>query len=149
MADPDEDALSWAGEDDPSLVTTTADAKAEKPKVAATAAAATVTQVVIDPPAKPATSSLLLVTYGLLAGVYLLYTVGWVITIRRGDPGAGISDAFAKLMFQLTEGLAIASPALWFAAAILLTVRRKPIVRLLWLLIGTLVVIPWPFLLGV
>lgn len=149
MADPDEDALSWAGEDDPSLVSTIANAKAEKSKRADAAAAATVTKVVIDSPAKPATSSLLLVTYGLLAGVYLLYTVGWVITIRRGNPGAGISDPFAKIMFQLTEGLAIASPALWFAAVILLTVRRKPIVRLLWLLVGIVVVIPWPFLLGV
>ena len=39
-------------------------------------------------------------------------------------------------MFQLGEFLAIARPALWFVAAFILTRGRKPLVRLLWLLVG-------------
>lgn len=152
MSDPDDDALSWAGEKDPSLVASGKPAVGNQksaaapasPAASATLAAPAVSKV--DDAAKPTTPSILLVSYGVLAGAFLIYTLGWVISVQRtGIPVAGSLDA---IMFQLGLGLAIASPALWFAASLVLTRGRKPIVRLLWLLVGLVAVLPWPFVLG-
>lgn len=122
----DDSALSWAG-DEP--------AKSETPTVAPARAEG------------PATSSILLVTWGVLGGVYLIYTVGWIISVTRG--GGVQPTLLGEILFQLGELLAIASPALWVVAAFALTRGRRPIVRLLWLVIGLIVVLPWPFALGV
>lgn len=136
-ADPDEDALAWAGDSDP----THADAKLPKPQrveVVETTAAA-----------KPAIPAPLLITYGILAGIYLIYTIGWVIAIQRlNQATVASSEALSQIMFLLGEALAVASPALWFGAAFLLTRGRKPIVRLLGILLGLVLVLPWPFVLG-
>ena len=132
-ADPEEDAaLSWAG-DEP--------VKAEpKPRVEVVETAAG---------AKPATPAALLVTYGILAGAYLLYTIGWVISIQRLNAvRVASSEPLNAIMFSLGEALAIASPAIWFGSMFLLSRGRKPIIRLLLLLVGLVAVLPWPFVLG-
>jgi hypothetical protein len=137
-ADPDEEALAWAGDSEsgPSGVDKASAAKAAaKPRV----------KVIVDEAPKPRTSSLLLVTYGILAGAYLIYTLGWVAAIQR--LGASVVGVLAQLMFGLGEGLAIASPAIWFAAVFVLLRGAKPLLRLVWLLVGLAVVIPWGFLL--
>ncbi len=131
--DPDDDeALTWAGDRD----TTHVDAPA--PEV-----------IVVELPpedAAPRTSSLLLIVYGVLAGVYLLYTLGWITSVVRTT--LPVDDLLSGIMYQFGQFLAIASPALWLAAAVLLTRDRKPLVRLLWVVLGLVVVAPWPFLLG-
>jgi hypothetical protein len=92
----------------------------------------------------------LLVTYGIIAGAYLLYTVGWVFSVQRYNATVPVSpEPLNAFMFGLGEILAMLSPALWFAATLLLTRGRKPIIRLLVLLAGLVVVLPWPFVLGV
>jgi hypothetical protein len=128
-ADRDEDALGWAG-----------DERAEAPK-------APRVEVVDGPLAAKSMPAVLLITYGILAGVYLIYTIGWVITVTRST--TTLPTIFGEAMFQLGELLAMASPAMWFASVVLLTRDRKPIVRLALLLVGLVVVVPWPFLLGV
>jgi len=131
--DRDDDALAWAG-DEPTAP------EASSPRVELVDAAAAV---------KPSMPAPVLVTYGILAGVYLIYTIGWVITVQRYNAiTPGSVDVLSAVMFQLGEFLAIASPALWFAAALLLTRSRKPVVRLLVLLAGLVAVLPWPFVLG-
>lgn len=132
--DEDEAALSW-GDADASHV----DAKKPEP------ARVEVQQSPLTE--KPAIPGMLLITYGVLAGIFLIYTIGWVITVTRS--GAASSELLVELMAQLGEFLAIASPALWFATVFLLTRDRKPIVRLLLLMLGLVVVLPWPFVLGV
>ena len=129
----DDEALSWAGDRDSTHV----DAEPAPDIV-----------VVELPPedAAPRTSSLLLVVYGVLAGVYLLYTFGWITSVVRTT--LPVYDLLSGIMYQFGQFLAIASPVLWFAAAVLLTRDRKPVVRLLWVVIGLVVVAPWPFLLG-
>lgn len=145
MADPEEDALSWGDEADathiaaPATAATTPPLKTSQPR----------TEVIVDPAVKPATSSLQLVTYGVLAGAYLIYTIGWVISIQRLNAVQPAStEVLNAIMFGLGEILAIASPVIWFGAAFLLTRGRRPIVRLLWILVGLLAVLPWPFVLG-
>ena len=132
MADPDDDleeGLRWDG--DP----------------ADTAAPRVVRQAPVDE-AEPVEqmSSALLVTYGIIAGVYLLYTVGWVIAATRTSSGSG--DILVQIMFQLGQFLAIAGPPLWFVTVFSLTRTRKPAVRLLWLILGLLLFAPLPFILG-
>lgn len=129
-ADPDEDeaALSWAGDDAPGPQPT---AKAP-----------------VAPPAeaRPTIPAMLLITYGVIAGILLIYTIGWVTVVVTS--GYTAPDLLGEIMWQLGEFLAIASPALWFVTVLLLTRGRKPLVRLLLLVLGLLVVIPWPFILG-
>lgn len=161
----DDDALSWAGDDDPTL-----------------AAAAPVTGRSVSPalggddvpaatgpsPAGPTPtgpspteeldelddraaqsqasgmSSAALVTLGVLGGVYLLYTIGWIVGgLRLQDvvgflgvePAASVPAIF----------VASAAPAIWFAAATLLTRGRAAWQRFAWLAAGAVLLVPWPF----
>jgi len=136
-ADPDDEALAWAGDEKPvgepvtkpvvERVETSSDGDATKPQIPAA----------------------LLIAYGILGGVYLIYTLGWVTSIvRLNAVRAQFADPLSEIMFQFGEFLAIASPVVWFAGVFLLSRGRKPIVRLIWLLVGLAVVLPWPFVLG-
>lgn len=127
--DPDEEALSWAGETDPSHVAA--------PKAVVEAEAA-------KPERASAASSALLIVFGIFAGVYLLYAVGWGIhAFTRSVPVAGV---FPVIMYQFGEFLSIVSPILWAAAVWLLV--KKPVWRVLWLSVGVLLLAPWPFIVG-
>lgn len=133
-ADPDEEALAWAGDErvEPAK-------PAEKPRV----------ELVETAPTKHQIPAVLLVTYGILAGIYLIYTIGWVIAIQRlNQVSVASTEPLNQIMFLITEVLAVASPAIWFLAAVILTRGRKPISRLLAILVGLVAVLPWPFVLG-
>lgn len=90
------------------------------------------------------TGSVELVVLGILAGVYLLYTIGWLITaLRTSVPGISIvSDA----MYALGLWLAVLAAPCWFALALRAGGRR---IRLVWLIAGAVVLAPLPFILGV
>jgi hypothetical protein len=141
-SDDDDEALSWAGDRDLTHV----DGRAIEPDPVddGDADANADDEDAVDQDAAPRTSSLLLVVYGVLAGIYLLYTLGWITSLEF----LPMVDLFSGIMYQFGQFLAIASPALWFAAAVVLTRERKPVVRLLWIVLGLVVVAPWPFLLG-
>ena len=86
-------------------------------------------------------------SYGVLAGIYLLFTVGWAFVVSRTVGSSSV--LLATIMFQLGQFLAIAAAPLWFTATFTLTQGRRPAVRLTWLLIGAVVLLPVPFVLGV
>lgn len=137
--DDDDAAITWAGDSDPSLV-------ASKP----TATASSVPELVEGNESRDSIPSALLVVYGVLAGAYLLYTVGWLVALQRWDAVRGPSnDLLTEAMTQIGFVLAMASPLLWFLTTWVLTRGRKPLVRLLWIVVGLLVVLPWPFVWGV
>jgi hypothetical protein len=150
--DPDEEALTWAGEEDsrPATAATVAKGRSKKTEAGTVdSSGAPDIREVVAPAEKPQVSSLLLVTYGVLAGGYLIYTLGWVVSIQRFAATHPVStDPLTAIMFGVTEFLAIASPVLWFGAVLALTRGAKPIIRLLWLLLGLVAVIPWPFVIG-
>jgi hypothetical protein len=138
--DGDDEALSWAGDESPAPV---------KPRRAADP----VDVIVADEPAETAAepqpvaeraSSVLLVASGVLGGIYLLFTIGWVVTAQT-EPAL---DGLARVMYVLGQWLAVAAPALWFGATLLLTRHRPTPVKLLWLVIGMLLLVPWPFILN-
>lgn len=145
-SDQDDDALTWAGGRDPSHYETPEQKapKPQKPQGAQKSADPTPTED--DPELPPSMSAAVLVSLGILGGVYLLYTVGWFISWRRFLYAS--NDELELVAFHVQQVLAIIAPALWFVVTMLLTRERKPAVRLLWLLAGALVLIPWPFVFG-
>lgn len=164
--DPDDDALRWEGDDDPTLApgwkvvgnpsgSTPADAAAsgratesngttavdhvdgdERAERAATSGDAA------DAAAQPGSAELVLL--GVLGGVYLLYSVGWLIWAISSAPDLG--DPVAQFMYGLGRWLAVLAPALWFGTTLWLASDRRR-ARLLWLIAGALVLVPVPFLL--
>ena len=153
-----EEALSWDGERDASHVAGPQPARtkpAKQNKAGASTGSATdgraSTGSATDGSATDGsatdgpTSSFLLVTYGIVAGVYGLYTVGWITTVLRGG---GTMVILGEVMFQFGEFLAIASAPLWFASAFYLTRGSRPVVRLAWLIAGLVLLVPIPFVLG-
>jgi len=156
----DDDALGWAGDDDPTLVSgsSTTPERADAPAAADPVPAESGTDLpegwavtgspggYVDAPAgKAALSSPALVSLGILAGVYLLYTIGWLIGVGRlTNP---FSDPLAQFMFSLGTWLAIAAPLVWFASSFWLT-RGTPRLRWIWLILGVVLLAPLPFIAG-
>jgi hypothetical protein len=156
----DDEALTWAGGRDPSHYESP-EAKPPKPpkpgkapRIKPKPADATVDtdgaadaddQADADDLA-PAMSAPVLISFGILGGIYLLYTVGWFVSWQR-LPYAD-SDLLSLTAFRIQQVLAILAPPLWFVLTLLFTRNRKPAVRLIWLLIGALVLVPWSFTFG-
>jgi hypothetical protein len=146
--DDDDEALTWAGGRDPSHYETP-EVKPQKPKKPAEASAKPVAdapEAQDDDELPPAASSVVLVALGILGGIYLLYTIGWFVSWQRFLYAS--ADELELIAFHVQQVLAIVGPPLWFVVTLLLTRERKPQVRLLWLLVGALVLIPWPFVFG-
>jgi len=94
-----------------------------------------------EPPAAMGNAALL--ATGILAGVYLLYAIGWLVGGLRLREVAQflVSDA----AYVIALWLAVAAPVVWFGATWLLTRSSRPWVRYVWLGAGVLLLIPWPF----
>jgi hypothetical protein len=167
----DDDALGWAGDDDPTLVSgptgaagalSAAGATPQNSDLAVPTRGGTVAENgqnlpegwavtgspggYVDAPAgRTPMSSPALVGLGILAGVYLLYTIGWLIGAGRLE--TSLTDPLARFMFSLSTWLAIAAPMVWFAASFWLT-RGKPRLRWTWLILGAVLLAPLPFIAG-
>ncbi len=151
MARPDDDALSWDGDDDPTL-DTGAPASVAKPapdtSTPQTPDAATTAPASSEaaPPAEEERAPMgnaMLITIGVLAGFYAIFTIGWVIGGLRLRDAAHY--AVADVAFQGPLWLSVLAPALWFSTVYLLTRRSESWVRLLWLVVGAILLVPWPF----
>ena len=173
----DDDALGWAGDDDPTLQTRSEDADAREnsrtPVDPGAGASAPVSASVTGPVSEPVyaalpdgwsvkgptaaieadaaarsaerspMSSFTLISLGVFGGIYLLFTIGWFIGVSRIDNPLG--DALANFMFSLGTWLAVAAPVAWFAVTLWLTPTR-PRGRILWLLLGVVLLAPLPLL---
>jgi hypothetical protein len=153
----EDDALTWAGGRDPSHYETP-EVKAPKPSKASKTSNPTKATNTTEPALagadgnadadelRPATSGVVLVSLGILGGIYLLYTIGWIISWQRlayTDP-----DLLELGAFRVQQVLAIVAAPLWFGATIFFTRDRRPAFRLLWLVIGALLLVPWSFTFG-
>jgi hypothetical protein len=161
----DDDALTWSGDDDPTLDVGAA------PLPATTDAAPPTTDAA--PPALPDGFTALgkgsdevgrvdsegevthpadrrpmgngmLIALGVFGGVYLLYAIGWLIGGLRLQGGAAY--LVTDVMFQGSLWLAVLAPVLWFATVYLLTRSARAWVRIVWLLGGAALLVPWPFI---
>lgn len=82
---------------------------------------------------------------GVLAGVFLLYTVGWFIGTERIAPVAPVLLG-GDLPFQILKWIAIAAPFIWFVVTFVLTLHSRAWVRFVWLGAGALLLVPWPLI---
>jgi hypothetical protein len=89
-------------------------------------------------------STVLTALFGL---VYLAYSLGWIIGITL-VPLNG-PTLLIEVMYQFSEFLTILASAMWFATVLSLTRKGRAVHRFGWLALGTLVLIPWPIVLGV
>lgn len=96
------------------------------------------------PGEKKPLSSASLVAVGVLAGVYLLLIVGWVIGgLRLQTVSFLVSDAAFVPFFWL----AILAPGLWFVTTWLIARHSATWAKLAWLIAGVVLLLPWPFIL--
>lgn len=88
-------------------------------------------------------STAMLLTLGVVGGVYLLYSIGWVVGGLRLKPLANliVDDAMYVPWFVL----AVAAPALWFLTVWVLTRAKAAWIRIGLLLLGVVLLVPWPF----
>lgn len=91
----------------------------------------------------PHLSTAMLLTLGVVGGVYLLYSIGWVVGGMRLKPLANLIVADA--MYVPWFVLAVAAPALWFLAVWVLTRAKAAWIRIGLLLLGVVLLVPWPF----
>jgi hypothetical protein len=78
--------------------------------------------------------------------VYLGYIVAWLFAVQSNQL-IGIDDRFEQAMSRFGEFFAIVSPALWFFAA--LSLVRSPATRVVVLILGLVVLFPFPLFFGV
>lgn len=85
-----------------------------------------------------------LVALGVLGGVYLLYTIGWIIGgLRLHDVAVFLVSPAA---YVPAFALAVLAPAIWFTTTYVLTRASKTWLRFLWLAAGAVLLVPWPFI---
>ena len=142
--DPDDDAaLRWDDVDDASY--DFGPAPGDEPETAAANAAAETGDA--GRAAGERGRSALLVATSVFGGIYLMYTVGWIIGVAQ-LPLSGI-DLLQEITYQFAEFLAIIAAPVWFVATVVVSRERGAVHRLGWLAVGTLGLVPWPFLLWV
>ncbi|MDQ1128315.1 DNA polymerase III subunit gamma/tau [Microbacterium sp. SORGH_AS_0888] len=176
MARRDDDALSWGDDDPTldTGAAEEPDEWDEKPATALPTAAPrrTVTAVVTNPDGSTSTREVVhphaddrrastkpkadadtapaplgnvaLVLFGVLGGVYALFAVGWYLAGSRYYGFAYFSVEPAG--YIAAWALATAAPVAWFAAVLVLAAKRPVWLRLVLLVVGALVLLPWPFL---
>jgi hypothetical protein len=90
------------------------------------------------------TSPAVLVSFGILGGIYLLFTVAWLITALRNP--TQFQDPLGNAMFVIGLWMAVAAPALWFGGVLVLVTGSHPWRRILCIALGAALFIPWPYL---
>jgi hypothetical protein len=159
----DSDALSWEGDDDGAAVAGSPRRPADRragagadapdahgpadadpdPRADAGRHAAQEPERTDGAAEREGLSTAMLLTAGIVGGVYLLYCVGWVVGGLRLKPLANLIVADA--MYVPWFVLAVAAPPLWFLASWVLTRGRAAWIRVTMLLLGVVLLVPWPF----
>jgi hypothetical protein len=167
----DDDALTWDGDDDPTLLPSgrSADSAEALPSGYravgkpgrvdddrdSDADSRTSTAGVDDAEDEAASGmgNVALVAFGLVGGVYLLYSIGWLIGGLRLQAvadllitgGGSAAPPLWSVGNTIMLVLAVAAPAIWFGTTLLLTRAAKPWLRWLFLVAGVVLLVPWPF----
>ena len=85
-------------------------------------------------------------TIGVLAVLYVLWALMWVVVLAR-TPALVTGTAFDDLMYQVGVFLSYISAPLWFVGVVWLGTSWSQRTRTGVLLLGLIVLLPWPFVL--
>ncbi|WOQ68565.1 DNA polymerase III subunit gamma/tau [Microbacterium limosum] len=85
-----------------------------------------------------------LVALGVLGGVYLLFAVGWLVGGLRLQGQYRVLVTDA--MYQGALWLAAAAPLIWFGTVLFATRGGRAWARWAWLTAGAVLLVPWPFI---
>ena len=148
----DEDALSWPGDKPDRVATPGASSSSPKKKPAdpssddsgESKAARPTFDELMDPGKSAQLPSWALVLFGLFAGVYLLFSVAWLVIAL--NPPVAISDPVGSFMWVGSLWLATFGGIIWFLSTLALGASRSVAWRLMMLVIGAVVLVPWPYL---
>ncbi|MBX3193895.1 MAG: hypothetical protein KF727_02195 [Microbacteriaceae bacterium] len=135
LEDDDDDALHWAGDE----LTGREGARLPSGRGSDAVAAPADDAPPAGPPPRPGMAPL---TF-LFAVLYLALTVGWIL--GTGFTSAGSTQLLPQVLWQFGEFTAIIAAPLWFGVTVLLTPWKLG-ARIAWLLLGVLVLLPWPVL---
>ncbi|WP_137844851.1 DNA polymerase III subunit gamma/tau [Microbacterium sp. 2FI] len=158
----DDDALTWDGDDDPTLDVGVASGEGPDRLPAGFTAVGRGSETLAattDEDAPPDAGSVprddvsasapepmgnaTLITLGVLGGIYALFTIGWLIGGLRLQGSA--QYLVTDVMYQGSLWLAVLAPLLWFGTVFLLTRASRAWVRFAWLAAGVVLLLPWPF----
>jgi hypothetical protein len=139
MPTTDDDAFRWEGDDD--ATPATSDAVTLPPGYTAVGRGS---ETVVEADEKPRMGNVALVSIGILAGVYLFFTLGWL------NGGLRLQGTALFLvspeMYVPALIIAVAAPAIWFLTVFLLTRGAATWLRFVWLAAGVVLLVPWPFI---
>jgi len=85
-------------------------------------------------------------TIGVLAVLYVVWALMWVVGLAR-TPALVTGTGFDDLMYQVGVFLAYISAPLWFVGVVWLGTQWSQKARTGVLLLGLIVLLPWPFIL--
>ena len=144
----DDDALSWDG--DESLIAppklnrgwTAVGKGSERVETAPDESA-----IAPQPAQSTGLSNAALIGLGIVGGIFVLYTIGWIIGGMRLQPDGEVLAA-GTIPYAIAAWVATAAPAIWFAAVMYLTRASRAWLRFAWLIAGALLLVPWPFVMG-
>jgi len=141
----DEDALSWLG-DKPDRVAApgaSSSAKSASKRRKREPDEPTFDEL-MHPDERAQLPSWALVVFGLFAGVYLLFSVAWLVVAL--NPPVAIGDPFGSFMWVGSLWLATLGGVIWFLGTLALGASRSIGWRMMMLAVGAIVLIPWPYL---
>lgn len=98
---------------------------------------------VVEPDEPEGLSTPILLLVGIVGGVYLLYTIGWIIGGLNLQAGALF--LVPTVMYQVAVWAAVLAPALWFGAVWMLTRHSAAWIRVVGFIAGIALLVPWPF----
>ena len=130
----DDEALRWAGDEEQGR-------PAPRLRTTVTSTVTVTVEELSERPAGDAGRRAAAVGFAL---PYLVLTIGWIFAVQLADSPVPL---FAAILWQFGEFLAMLAAPLWFAATLTLTRDARPRVRVGWLALGTLLLLPWPVVL--
>jgi hypothetical protein len=87
-------------------------------------------------------------TIGVLAVLYVVWALMWVMGLAQTPP-LSTGSGFDNTMYRVGEFLAYIASPLWFVGVVWLGTRWSHKTRTGVLLLGLIVLIPWPYVLPV
>lgn len=94
-------------------------------------------------------SGLLLLVLGVFGGIYLIYSLGWIEIAKAYSPlnevAASSSGSVGAIFQNLFFWVAPLAPISWYIVSITLTKRLSTLGPLVLMLIGAVVLFPYPF----